>query len=249
MKKFIKIILMILISCAMLYIVGNRIYKIYVSDKYSHEFTVNRNSSYSSIDKVNYQEVNISSLVDKYNNTDIIGALEIENENYLTPVVQTKDNNYYLNHLLDKRKDFMGTPFLDYRLDIDDSKKLLIYAHNAASYDTPFRVLMKFYDKDYLEHHNHVILTTNNKVRIYEVFSVFTETKDFSYYEKIKFNDKTYVEHLNMLKSKSMYDIDTTLDKDTKILLLQTCSTHPDYIKLKYRYFIVAYKEIMEINK
>lgn len=249
MKKYIKIILMILISCAMLYIVGNRIYKIYVSDKYSHEFTVNRNSSYSSIDKVNYQEINISSLVDKYNNTDIIGALEIENENYLTPVVQTKDNNYYLNHLLDKRKDFMGAPFLDYRLDIDDSKKLLIYAHNAASYDTPFRVLMKFYDKDYLEHHNHVILTTNNKVRIYEVFSVFTETKDFSYYEKIKFNDKTYVEHLNMLKSKSMYDIDTTLDKDTKILLLQTCSTHPDYIKLKYRYFIVAYKEIMEINK
>ncbi len=249
MKKYIKIILMILISCAMLYIVGSKAYKIYVSNKYSHEFTINHNSSYSSSDKVNYQEINISSLVEKYNNTDIIGALEIENENYLTPIVQTKDNNYYLNHLLDKTKDFMGAPYLDYRLDIDNSKKLLIYAHNSTAYATPFRVLMNFYDKDYLEHHNHVILTTKDKVRIYEVFSVFTETDDFSYYEKVKFNDKTYVEHLNMLKNKSIFDIETTLDKDTNILLLQTCSTHPDYIRLKYRYFVVAFKEIAVINK
>lgn len=249
MKKYIKIILMVLIVCGMIYIVGNKAYKIYVSNQYSQEFTIKYNNSSNVNNKINYQDINISSLVEKYNNTDIIGALEIENENYLTPIVQTKDNNYYLNHLLDKRKDFMGAPFLDYRLDINNSKKLLIYAHNAASYDTPFRVLMNYYDEEYLDHHNHVILTTNDKVRIYEVFSVFTETKDFSYFEKMKFNDKTYVEHLNMLKNKSIYDIDTTLDKDTNILLLQTCSTHPDYIKSKYRYFIVAYKEIIEVNK
>ncbi len=249
MKKYIKIIAIVIASCLMIYVFGGKLYRTYVSDKYSDEFKIKYNQSSNVNNKVNYQEVDISSLVEKYNNTDIIGALEIENANYLTPIVQTNDNNYYLDHLFNKKKDFMGAPFLDYRLDIDNSKKLLIYGHNAASYETPFRVLMNYYDERYLDHHSHAILTTKDKVRIYEVFSIFTETKDFSYYEKIKFNDKTYVEHLNMLKNKSIFDIETTLDKDTNILLLQTCSTHPDYIRLKYRYFVVAFKEIAVINK
>ena len=249
MKKYAKKIIIGIIACLMIYMVGSKLYKIYVSNKYSDEFRINYNNSSNVNNKVNYKDVDISSLVEKYNNTDIIGALEIENANYLTPIVQTKDNNYYLNHLLDKRKDFMGAPYLDYRLDIDNSKKLLIYGHNAASYETPFRILMNYYDEEYLDHHSHIILTTKDRVRIYEAFSIFTETEDFSYYEKIKFNDETYVEHLNMLKSKSIFDIESTLDKDTNILLLQTCSTHPDYIRNKYRYFIVAYKEIMEIKK
>ena len=78
------------------------------------------------------EEVNvIKSLREEYNNDDIVGVLTINNADYSTVVTQTNDNSYYLNHSVTKEKDRLGTPFLDYRIDINNTRKLLIFAHNS----------------------------------------------------------------------------------------------------------------------
>ena len=179
----------------------------------------------------------------KYKNNDIVGILEIENEDFSVPVLQSNDNDYYLNHLPNKKRSFMGSIFLDYRVNIESSKKMMIYGHNSSKYKMPFYILEKYYDLDYLNEHKYVDIKTNNKLRRYELFSIHIETSDFTYMN-LKYKDKEYVKHINILKDRSMYRIDTELDKDTNILILQTCSTHKNYKNYKKKFLLLVFKEI-----
>ena len=198
-------------------------------------------------DKVSYKE-EIEELRKKNkNNKDIIGILEIENTDFVVPVLQGKDNDYYLNHLPNKKRNFYGSIFLDYRVNIDNSKKLLIFGHNSSRYKMPFYILEKYYDEDYLKEHKYVTIKTENKVRKYELFSIFVETSDFSYMA-VKYNKKDYLKHLTNLKKKSMYKIDTEIIGNENILILQTCSTHKKYKNYKKKYLLLSFKEIETIE-
>lgn len=185
----------------------------------------------------------ITSLKEEYNNEDIVGTIEILDTNYKVPIVQGKDNDYYLTHLPNKEYSIMGSIFLDYRVNIDLSKKILIYGHNSSKFEMPFDILENYYDKEFLETHKYVEIKTKNKIRKYEIFSVFVEPTDYSYM-KVKFEGNEYLEHLKNLKDKSFFDIDVELNSNTNILILQTCSTHKDYLKYKKKYLIIALKEI-----
>lgn len=198
-------------------------------------------------EEVVYKE-EITSLQEQYNNEDVVGTIEILNTDYKVPIVQGKDNDYYLDHLPNKQYSIMGSIFLDYRVNIDTSKKILIYGHNSSKYEMPFNILENYYDRDFLENHKYIEIKTKNKVRKYEIFSVYVEPTDYSYM-KVKFEGNEYLEHLEKIKSKSFFDIDTSLSNDTNILILQTCSTHKDYLKYKKKYLIIALKEIDNINK
>ena len=189
------------------------------------------------------KENEVEKLQKEYNNEDVVGTLEILNTDYKVPVVQGSDNNYYLRRLPNKEYSIMGSIFLDYRVNINTSKKLLIYGHNDKKIEMPFKILENYYDKSYLDSHKYVVITSKDRVRTYEIFSVFVEPTDFSYM-KVNFEDSSYIEHLNMLKNKSMFNLDIDLDENTNILLLQTCSTHKDYLKYKKKYLILAFKEI-----
>jgi len=185
----------------------------------------------------------ITTLQETYNNTDIVGTLEIEGTDYKVPIVQGSDNKFYLKHLPNKEYSIMGSIFLDYRVNINTSRKLLIYGHNSASIDMPFKILENYYDMDYIKSHPYVVIKTKEKVRKYEIFSLYVATSDYQYMN-VNFTDDAYKEHINYLKNNSMYDIETNLKDDDNILILQTCSTHKDYLKYKKKYLVIAFHEV-----
>ena len=193
-------------------------------------------------EEIVYQE-EITKLKEEYNNNDVVGTFEILNTDYKVPLVQTKDNDYYLKHLPNKEYSVMGSIFVDYRVNIDTSRKLLIYGHNSATLEMPFDILENYYDIDYLNNHKYVEIKTTERVRKYEIFSLFVEPMDYSYM-KVNFENDNYLEHINMLKNKSFFDIDVDLDENTNILVLQTCSTHKDYLKYKKKYLVIVLKEV-----
>ena len=78
----------------------------------------------STLSVENNQNV-IKNYQDKFNNTDIIAELSIENTDLLTPVAKGNDNEFYLHHLLDKSKNELGSVFLDYRNNINDRKIII----------------------------------------------------------------------------------------------------------------------------
>ena len=214
----------------------------------------NQNTSYlyvgeidkieDNVDDLDYYKNIINSARKKYNNNDVVGILEINNTDYIVPVMQGDDNKYYLKHTPYGEKSSMGSVYLDYRVDIDSSKKLLIYGHNSSNVDMPFKILEEFYDRDYYDNHKYVEVTTSNMKKKYEIFSVFVETSDFSYMDITFDNDDEYLNHINNLKSKSMYDTGVALSKDDEILILQTCSEHSDYRNYQKKYLLIVLRRV-----
>lgn len=78
----------------------------------------------------------------------------------------------------------------------------------------------------------------------YEIFSIYVETKDFSYMNVNFASDKDYLEHITKLKEKSMYDTGVEVNSDDEVLILQTCSTHKDYSNYQRKYLLIILRRV-----
>lgn len=200
------------------------------------------------------EEVNVDIIKDyeDYSNTDLVGILnvpgtEINNE----PVVQYSNNEFYLNRDIHRKKDIIGTTFLDYRVDIDDSKKILIYGHNSPTLNPPFKQLEKYYNEDFAKKNRLIKLTTPEAEYTFEIFSAYidaTELHNFSYMNVNFADDETWLAHLNHLKSNSWYDFDTELNASDRILVVQTCTYHSKYKKYANKRFVLIAKQIKKVK-
>ena len=207
------------------------------NNRYILDIDIKQNNNVNN--PTDYEKI-INDLRSKYQNNDIVGILSIENTDYRVPILQGEDNSYYLNHAPDRKEDYMGSIYLDYRVDIDSSRKLLIYGHNSSRIDMPFKILEEFYDIDYFNNHRHMSIITSKTEKQYEVFSVYVEPEDYTYMN-LKFDsDDAYYKHILNLKEKSMYDTGVEVSSDDEILILQTCSTHKDYSNYEKKYLLIT---------
>ena len=231
-KKIFPRIIILIISFIFI-IIFNYIIFIKQQDPLTYKLVIREN-----IDTINI----IEKLQKDYNNKDIIALLNVSNE-IEEPIAQSIDNKYYLNHNLNKEDDKYGTTYMDYRIDLNKSKKILIFGHSSKYKDTTFNKLEKYYNKDYYENNKYIKLTTNDDIRTYKIFSVYIETSDWTYMNLNFNNDEDWYNHLKKLKSKSLYDTETNITKDDEILILQTCSNKEDYQKYKKKYLLIIAKK------
>ena len=196
----------------------------------------------------NYSQ-KITELRNKYNNNDVVGILKIKNKTVEIPIVQTKDNDYYLNHSIYRKESNLGATFLDYRININSSLKILIYGHSSINDKIPFNELENYYNKKYYDNNKYIYLLSEKEEKIYEIFSVYIETSDFSYMNINFIDNEDFLNHIKKLKDKSMYKIDVELTKDDEILLLQTCSNNKDYINYEKKYLLIIARRIKSENK
>ena len=180
--------------------------------------------------------INIKQLQEEYQNTDIIGYLEIPGV-ISYPIVKTDNNTYYLNHLLNHNKNIKGVPFMDYRVDFED-RKVLIYGHSGKEQDLPFLQLHKYDEESFYKEHPTMYLYSIDNIYTYEIFSAYLEAKDYDYVNINSFRGLTWKEHIDKLKSKSNYNIPIELTDESKILILQTCSVEESNIGGKYKLVI-----------
>ena len=86
----------------------------------------------------------------KKGNSDIIGWLEIEGTNVNYPVLQGKDNDYYMTHNYKKEYSKEGSLFLDKDYDWKiPSTNLLIYGHNNRGTNKMFSALINYKDEHF----------------------------------------------------------------------------------------------------
>lgn len=194
---------------------------------------------------INYEEI-INKYINRYNNNDVVGEIKILNTDYTKAIMQTTDNNYYLDHLEDKTESYMGSIYLDFRINIDTDNKLLIYGHNSKYIEMPFKILENYYSKDYYNDHKYIQITTKNNVRLYEIYAVLIEATDFSYMKTTFENEDKWYEHIKTFKDKSMYDTEVNIDKNDNIIILQTCSYHQNYQAYEKKYLLIIGKETIK---
>ena len=179
-------------------------------------------------------------------NDDLVGWIKVPNTEINHPVVQYKNNDYYLNHSFEKRYDYRGAIFMDYRNDavILDSNTI-IYGHNA--YDTTmFSELVKYEDIEFYKKSPVIefnTLESNYKWKIYGVFITnATASEDnnyifnyiYPYMDGENFNG--FIEEVN---KRRLYTTDVDINDDDKMLVLSTCVRNLDltnkYGKTTYR--------------
>lgn len=158
-------------------------------------------------------------------NTDIVGFIEVDNTNISYPVVKSSDNSYYLNHSYKKEKNNIGSIFLDYRNDLDNlSKNNIIYGHGRLD-NTMFGSLNNLLDSSNLDSKEsyYITLSTPNSIMTFKIFSVYTIPKE-GYYIKTYFSSNKYFkEFLETIMKRSIYNFNTDVSTNDKILTLSTC--------------------------
>lgn len=197
----------------------------FIDDREEETTTKKVGSSYSSAYYINYSQI-FEELLKK--NTDTIGYLSVNNTKINYPVVQASTNSYYLNRDFNKRKNSMGWIFMDYRNDAKElNKNTIIYGHNIKQ-GIMFGTLKYALNSSWYKKESNQVITFNTptknmKWRIFSIYRI-PATED---YLKTEFeSDEEYMEFLNMLKNRSIYNFNVELNESSKILTLSTCFSH-----------------------
>lgn len=166
----------------------------------------------------------INELRSKYDNDDIKGILSIDGLDVSIPVVKGKGNSYYLKHAVNKKKSVIGSVFIDYRNNTT-SRQINVYGHNSTKFNPPFKVLEGYLNEEYYDEHKYFEFMVNDETRKYQIFSVIIADKEDAE-EHMQFSykkDSDWLKHYQRLKRRSKYKIDVDVNKDDKIMILQTC--------------------------
>ena len=229
-KKFVVIILFLLIESFSLQYFSNNNEELVPKEENK---TVDWNLVVKQVD-----DKTIDNYRKDYNNQDIIGELVIANSNFKEIVVQTNDNEFYLDHSVDKTYNRLGSIFMDYRNMVDD-RKIIIYGHNSEDIYTEFNLLENYLNFDYYREHQDIYFKTINNNYHYKVFSVFIVINDYRYIN-LNFSDDEYNKHLKYLKEQSVYDTYIDVNDNDEIIVLQTC-----YFQPKNSYLVVVGKKLI----
>ena len=160
-------------------------------------------------------------------NEDYKMWIEVPNTNIDYPVVQGKDNDFYLNHDFNKNESSSGAIFMDYKNNIDKDKNIIIYGYNMRN-KSMFQNIMKFKDEAFWKKNKEIILTIDGKRYEYEIFSSYiSNAKDVDLKINFKSEDE-YLKYIEDIKKKSIFHRDMDIKSNDRIITLSTCSYEKD---------------------
>ncbi len=178
-------------------------------------------------------------------NKKLIGWVKIDDTNIDYPVVQTVDNEYYLDHNLNQEYDKNGSIFMDKDCDVlKPSTNYIIYGHHMSS-GRMFGKLDLYKNQSYYEEHPIIQFDTIYEKGTYEVMYVFrsrvySENEIvFKYYQFIDANsEQEFYSNMEEMAALSLYDTGVTAKYGDQLLTLSTC----DYQEKNGRFVVVAKK-------
>jgi sortase B len=178
-------------------------------------------------------------------NQKLIGWVKIDDTNIDYPVMQTTDNEYYLDHNLNQEYDKNGSIFMDKDCDVlKPSTNFILYGHHMKS-GQMFGGLDKYQNQSYAEKHPYISFDTIYEHGTYQVMYVFRskvyseEDVNFKYYQFIDALSETEFEsNMQEMASMSLYDTGVTAQYGDRLLTLSTC----DYQEKNGRFVVVAKK-------
>ena len=179
------------------------------------------------------------------NNQKLIGWVKIDDTIIDYPVMQTVNNEYYLDHNFNQEEDRNGCIFMDYQCDvIKGCDNMILYGHHMKS-GKMFGTLNKYSEESYYEEHPIIQFDTIYEKGKYQVMYVFRskvyseEDVTFKYYQFINAaSEMEFNSYLNEMAALSLYDTGVVASYGDKLLTLSTC----DYQEKKGRFVVVAKK-------
>lgn len=163
-------------------------------------------------------------------NKDTVGWLTVNNTRIDYPVVQAKDNDYYLRRDYYQNKNRHGWIFMDYRNNPDElNENTIIYGHNLAN-QTMFGTLRYALNSYWYKKSANQIITFNtpNENMKFQIFSIYTIPTTNDYLDITFPTTDAYQAYIDLVKGRSIYDFNIEVTTDDKILTLSTCANGND---------------------
>ena len=178
-------------------------------------------------------------------NKKLIGWVKIADTYIDYPVMQTTDNEYYLDHNLNQEYDKNGSIFMDKDCDvIKPSTNYILYGHHMKS-GRMFGSLQKYESESYYKKHSYIEFDTIYEKGTYQIMYAFRsrvyseEEIVFKYYQFIDANSELeFNSYMQEMAALSYYDTGVTAEYGDQLLTLSTC----DYQETDGRFVVVAKK-------
>ena len=163
-------------------------------------------------------------------NKSLIGWLKIDDTIIDYPVMQSKNEEYYLDHDFEQNYDKNGTLFISADAKIwPRSQNIIVFGHNMKS-GKMFGSLSKYKDKSYCDEHPIIKFDTLYDKGEYQVMyaflsPVYEETEvTFKYYQFLDaYSEQEFDSHMADMQEMSLYDTGITASYGDKLLTLSTC--------------------------
>lgn len=181
--------------------------------------------------------VKLPDILDEYKtlyskNKRLIGWLKIDDTNIDYPVMQTENNEYYLDHNFNQEYDKNGSLFLDCDCNVyPRSTNMIIYGHHMKS-GSMFGNLQQYAKESYGKKHSVIEFDTIYEKATYQVMYVFRSqvyNEDdvvFKYYQFIEANsEEEFNSYMKEMASMSLYDTGVSANFGDSLLTLSTCDS------------------------
>ncbi len=189
-------------------------------------------------------------------NKDTVGYIILNDTEASGPVVQGKNNTYYLSHDFYKKASRYSARFLDYRNKIDGKgptdKNTVIYGEYTAD-NIMFAQINKYRDISFYKNHPTYTFRTLNSKSEWKIFACFVTNSTEKYgklfdYTKIDLSGDSFINFVKEAKKRSMMDTPVGVKESDQIMTLVTNSSlFPDA-----KFVVMARKirknEVKEIN-
>ena len=158
-------------------------------------------------------------------NSDVIGWLYCPGTIVNYPVVQTTDNDYYLNHGFEKQSNTSGALFADKDSAVGVTmSNLIIYGHNMKD-DSMFGTFQEYMDRSYYEENPILYFLTPNgayRVDLFGLHVVEGYTENFPTFFGSETNYKGYIDSV----SSTFYWFKPALvNTEYQMITLSTCTS------------------------
>jgi len=157
-------------------------------------------------------------------NGDVVGWISIPNTQLSYPLVQGRDNQYYLTHSWRKKSSGGGSVFLEStnRRDLSDFHTIA-YAHRMRN-DTMFGTLKYYREQDFWRAHPSVYIVAGGSVYRYDIFSAEEASVKGIVYRLDLVASHLEEDFIRYCLDSSVYETGIVPESGDRFLTLSTCT-------------------------
>ena len=157
-------------------------------------------------------------------NSDVLGWILVPNTKLSYPLVQGRDNSYYLNHTWRKSRNSVGAIFLECQNSPDLSDfNTIIYGHRMNN-RSMFGTLHSYQDQSYWAKHPCLYITDDNGSHKYEIFAAYEVSVTGDTYRLSFPSDQVKQSFIDFCLTQSVIDTGVVPTVYDRIVTLSTCT-------------------------
>ena len=178
-------------------------------------------------------------------NPDIKGWIIGDGINVDYPVLQTDNNEFYLNHLYNKEANSSGSIFEDYRNRGDfTDRNTVLYGHHMDN-GTMFGSIEHYASQDFYDSTPTMVLYTPEGDYLIELISGTHESGDEQFVEFEFKTEEDFLKYVESFRERSTFKNDVKVQPGDKLISLCTCA----YVFNNARYMLMGRLVPIYVNR